>query len=196
MAASKILDHMSPRYQDINPCNDFRSYVCEGFDLKKDLREDQSDLSSFTIMEEESQIVLRHLLEPPFETSLSTDTGSKLADKDILNKIQDAYNGCMAEPAIAALGSTPLLSILLNIEELYPAGKPRKEEISSHTFGDKQRVFHNSRENPLSKTISYLMGIGVEAMIAVGVKVYLFLLCLRELAGIQIWDTKLTSLSL
>lgn len=174
---------MSPKYPEIDPCDDFRSYVCEGFDLKTDLRSDQSDVSTFSVIEEENQIVLRHLLEPPFPTGSQSKAGNKIADKDILRKIQEAYNGCMAESSIAALGSTPLLSILLKIEELFPAGKPRSDDTSSNTFEANQKVLHSTREDSLSNVISYLMGIGVEAMIAMGVKVYLLLQCLHALAG-------------
>lgn len=41
LAASELLRSMSPNYKDIDPCDDFRAYVCEGFDATHDLRSDQ-----------------------------------------------------------------------------------------------------------------------------------------------------------
>ena len=38
IAASKILQNMSPRYHTIDPCHDFDQFVCEGWQEKHDLR--------------------------------------------------------------------------------------------------------------------------------------------------------------
>jgi len=37
LAASEIIENLSPRYDEIDPCTDFNKYVCEGFDEKHDL---------------------------------------------------------------------------------------------------------------------------------------------------------------
>lgn len=38
LAASEILQTLSPRYQDIDPCHEFDKYVCEGWEEQHDLR--------------------------------------------------------------------------------------------------------------------------------------------------------------
>jgi endothelin-converting enzyme len=65
-AASEILYNLSPDYQALNPCTDFERLVCEGWDDRHDLRPDQGDAFTGTTMAENSQMLLRHILEAPY----------------------------------------------------------------------------------------------------------------------------------
>lgn len=65
-ASSEILHNLDPNYKDIDPCTDFRQLTCGGWDERHDLRPDQGDAFTGTIMAEESQTLLRHILEAPY----------------------------------------------------------------------------------------------------------------------------------
>jgi endothelin-converting enzyme len=65
-ASSEILYNLDPNYKDIDPCTDFRQLTCGGWDERHDLRPDQGDAFTGTIMAEESQMLLRHILEAPY----------------------------------------------------------------------------------------------------------------------------------
>lgn len=65
-ASSEILYNLSPKYQEINPCTDFEQLVCGGWQDRHDLRPDQGDAFTGTIMSENSQMLLRHILEAPY----------------------------------------------------------------------------------------------------------------------------------
>ena len=65
-AASEILYNLSPDYQTLDACTDFERLVCEGWDSRHDLRPDQGDAFTSTIMSESSQMLLRHILEAPY----------------------------------------------------------------------------------------------------------------------------------
>lgn len=65
-ASSEILYNLSPDYKNIDPCTDFERLVCEGWDERHDLRPDQGDAFTGTIMSESSQMLLRHILEAPY----------------------------------------------------------------------------------------------------------------------------------
>lgn len=65
-AASEILYNLSPDYQTLDACTDFEQLVCEGWDNRHDLRPDQGDAFTGTIMSENSQMLLRHILEAPY----------------------------------------------------------------------------------------------------------------------------------
>ena len=65
-AASEILYNLSPDYKNIDPCTNFEELVCGGWRDRHDLREDQGDAFTGTIMAENSQLLLKHILEAPY----------------------------------------------------------------------------------------------------------------------------------
>lgn len=163
---------MSPNYHDIDPCEDFNKFVCEGWEQKHDLRPDQESVSSGSVMYENSQQTLRRLLESPYSTTQSALSSSETANEVIFNKIQKAYDACMDESIIKHRGSTPLLEVLRKIGnhfpvEIFPGGSSYSRPIPN------QYQYHKGviepRGNPLTTTIAYLASIGVEALVAFGV---------------------------
>lgn len=65
-ASSEILYNLSPEYKTIDPCTDFEQLTCGGWDDRHDLRPDQGDAFTGTIMSENSQMLLRHILEASY----------------------------------------------------------------------------------------------------------------------------------
>jgi len=60
------LYNLSPDYKIIDPCTNFEELVCGGWRDRHDLREDQGDAFTGTIMAENSQLLLKHILEAPY----------------------------------------------------------------------------------------------------------------------------------
>lgn len=156
---------MSPNYRTVDPCNDFDQFVCEGWQERHDLRADQGATFTGTIMEEDSQQILRHVLESPYsvdEYKIEIDSSAK---RDIFEKLQTAYNACMDEVVIKDLGSAPLLEVLRKVEELFPAARPDTHFLPLRNNMDQKDLLLKS-EDQLSKTLTYLTSIGVDALIA------------------------------
>jgi len=170
VAASEIIQNMSPRYHEIDPCSNFDKFVCEGWKEKHDLRADQESSFTGTIMQENSQQVLRHVLESPYsDVALQVDSlaDDPEAEKAIFDKLKGAYDGCMDEQRIQKIGSGPLLDILRKIQELFPASRPHESSQpfpSLRTQQQKGLLFNG--ENQLSKTVSYLTTIGINAIVS------------------------------
>lgn len=137
----------------MDPCDDFRTYVCSGFDAAHEIREDQSGVGSLQIMNDDNQLILKHILESsaPKDTSLFWTAASP--DQEIFNKMQDGYNACMNETLLASIGSRPLLELLLQLDKIYPTK-------NSKTGG---------QEDSLTKAIEFLMGIGIAGPVAIDV---------------------------
>ena len=167
IAASKLLENMSPRYHEIDPCHDFDQFVCEGWQEKHDLRADQGSAFTGSIMAENSQQILRHLLESPYsadEYTIETDSSAK---REIFEKLQAAYDACMDEGVIEELGSAPLLDILRNVEELFPAKRPDTAQSHLPLFQDiGQKALLSTSEDHLSKTLTYLTSIGMGPLVS------------------------------
>lgn len=171
LAASVLLQNLSPRYHEIDPCTNFDKYVCEGWDEKHDLRADQDSAFTGTAMEENSQLVLRHILESPYSDSHEPVDLSSSSGKQIFKKLKDAYDACMNEDTIKENGSGPLLEVLGQIEKRFPAARP--EGTIENTFGlhrQHQRALVSSEE-AFSKTVVYLETIGVTALVSFSIDV-------------------------
>ena len=173
IAASEIVENMSPRWREIDPCSSFDKYVCEGWEEKHDLREDQESSFTGTIMQENSQQVLRHVLEAPYSDvvqHIESRDSDPAADKAIFDKLKGAYDACMDEKLIKKIGSSPLLDILRKIQDLFPASRPHQiSEPFPKLQTQKQKGLRFSGENQLSTTVSYLTTIGIDAIISFSV---------------------------
>ena len=173
IAASEIIQNMSPRHHEIDPCSSFDKYVCEGWEEKHDLRADQESSFTGTIMQENSQQVLRHVLESPYSDAaqqIGSLTDDPTADKAIFDKLKGAYDACMDEEKIKKIGSDPLLDVLRKIQELFPASRPHRMLDSFPRLETQQQkgLFYKG-ENQLSTTVSFLTSIGINSVISFGV---------------------------
>lgn len=166
LAASEILENMSPRYHEIDPCTNFDKFVCNGWAEKHDLRADQGSSFTGTIMAENSQQILRHVLESPYPISSQEFEIHSMAKQKIFEKLHDAYDACMNEEKLKEVGSAPLLKVLRKIEELYPAHRPdEKHSVPSALSIKDQTGLLFKDNNYLSKTMVYLTSIGVGALV-------------------------------
>ena len=75
-AASEILYNLSPNYKELDPCTDFEELVCGGWRDRHDLRPDQGDAFTGTIMNENSELLLRHILEAPYPKDSQVSSSS------------------------------------------------------------------------------------------------------------------------
>ncbi|GKT79872.1 endothelin-converting enzyme [Colletotrichum tofieldiae] len=127
-AASEILYNLSPDYKQLDPCTDFEELVCGGWRDKHDLRADQGDAFTGTIMSENSELLLRHILEAPYPkdsqhsyfSPLRLEATDKSADEQNFDKMKAAYDACLDEDKIKSVGIEPLVQILDEIKKVYP----------------------------------------------------------------------------
>ncbi|KAJ5727578.1 hypothetical protein N7493_005398 [Penicillium malachiteum] len=112
-AASEIIYNLDPNYAKIDPCTNFDQLVCGGWRQNHDMRSDQGSIFAGTIMEENGQTRLRHILE--------RSEAPEAADAGNFKKLKDAYNSCLDESAIRERGIKPLVKILEKLQKIYPA---------------------------------------------------------------------------
>lgn len=151
LTVAKTKAHNCDRHKDIDPCEDFRAYACEGFDAVNEIREDQTSVGSLQIMSEDGQLILKRILEspPPKDTSLFWTAASP--DQEIFAKLQDGYGACMNETLLRSIASRPLLEQIYVLVELYPVRTPRDPDRS------------------LTDAVGFLLQLGVRAPISLGV---------------------------
>jgi hypothetical protein len=91
-ASSEILYNLSPKYQELDPCKDFEELVCGGWSDRHDLRPDQGDAFTGTQMAENSQMLLRHILEARYPK------GSDVSPRPKIEAFMMAVRGCYLSP--------------------------------------------------------------------------------------------------
>ncbi|OTA53412.1 peptidase family M13 [Hypoxylon sp. EC38] len=160
-AASEILYNLSPDYKTIDPCTQFDTLVCEGFNDRHDIPQDRASYSTGTIMSENGQTTLRHILESPYPTTSEHSTFSprnliKLAvstDEENFQKIQNSYNSCMNETVLQKIGVEPLVGLIDQVAESFPVA-----ENDSGSVGEADYA-------ALSDTILLLEKLGVDSFV-------------------------------
>jgi endothelin-converting enzyme len=157
-ASSEILYNLSPKYKELDPCTDFEELVCGGWRERHDLRPDQGSAFTGTIMAENSQLLLRHILEAPYPKSskhsffspMRLAAASHSVDEVNFEKLTSAYNACLDEDTIKDLGITPLSKIIDEIKASYPLTA--------------------SSEDALGNTILLLAKYGISALVSPGAR--------------------------
>lgn len=171
-AAYSILDNMSPNSQHIDPCENFDQYVCEGFNDKHDLRPDQGARHTASVMEEESERLLRHVLESPYEPEYRASSLDVNADRAIFDKLQDGYVACMDETRLKEVRSKPLLQVLNKIAKLYPQLEDDKSSEGLNVSNSaEQSPLVIKDANDITRTVTYLTDIGVNNLILLSIGV-------------------------
>ena len=111
------------------------------------MRSDQGSIFAGTIMEENGQTRLRHILERP-----SAPDG---ADAENFAKLKNAYNACLDESTIKERGIKPLVNLLEKFQSVYPASDATGLGAEDH----------------LTEAVLFLIKSGVEALVAPDVSV-------------------------
>ncbi|CAL3963260.1 unnamed protein product [Diplocarpon coronariae] len=164
-ASSEILYNLSPGYKTMDPCDNFEELVCGGWDDRHDLRPDQGDAFTGTLMAESSQMLLRHILEAPYpeESMHSSFSPAQLLttlssiDQHNFDKLKSAYDACMDEDTVKTVGVKPLLEILLQVADLFPVKESafrRRTPLSAQDSKD------------LESTILFLSKLGIPALVS------------------------------
>ncbi|KAF2398055.1 zincin [Trichodelitschia bisporula] len=155
-ASSEILYNLSPNYKELDPCTNFEELVCGGWRDRHDLRPDQDDAFTGTIMAENSQTLLRHILEAPYPNK-SAHSGfsparlapdEKSADEANFDKMKSAYEACLNVDTIKEVGLAPLKDLLLRIVKIFPAS--------------------GSEDKAIQETVLFLAKLGISALVSPG----------------------------
>ena len=169
-AASEILYNLSPAYLEIDPCTNFDEFVCGGWDDRHELREDQGDVFTGVLMAEQSELLLRHVLEASYSDGYTESASEPAIDKANFIKMQTAYRACMNEDVVKSAGVRPLLEVLGNIERLFHSGRPGAEvDDDQRMSGQPYRV--PQVDDELTAVVLYLTEIGLGRLVDIYVGV-------------------------
>lgn len=102
-SASRLIENMDPT---VNPCENFYQYACGGWLKKNIIPETSSRYSTFDILRDELEVVLKGVMERK-----ENETSSAL------NKAKILYKSCTNESLIEQRGGKPLLTMLPDVFE-------------------------------------------------------------------------------
>lgn len=117
--ANAVKANMAKNYKEIDPCEDFSTYVCKGWVDTHDYRPDQSSVSVGSVMSDTSRDLLHSIMEAPYSIDLYTGE-NKTADENNFATLKKAYDTCMNQDAIRSYGVAPLTALWKEFDQLYP----------------------------------------------------------------------------
>lgn len=164
VAAAELLQNMSPDHHEIDPCTDFNTYVCQGWDDKHDMRADQEHLSTAALMSENAQQILRHVIESSYEKSSETVEAMTNDDQAIFDKLRDGYGACMNETLLKDVASGALIKVLKHLGKLYPGHSPAHGALPGVVSAE-QNVLEDDPDE-LTAAVNSLTNIGVETILS------------------------------
>ncbi|XP_031352188.1 neprilysin-1 isoform X2 [Photinus pyralis] len=88
-----------------DPCQDFFQYACGTWKKNHVIPEDRSSISTFEVMADQLQVILKGVLEE----SINAD------DNEATTKAKTFYNTCMNIPQIRKIGDDPLRNVLSSL---------------------------------------------------------------------------------
>ncbi|POS86146.1 hypothetical protein EPUL_003660 [Erysiphe pulchra] len=167
-ASSEILYNLSPNYQSIDPCTDFEELVCGGWKERHHLRSDQGDIFTGTIMSDQSEQILKNIIQSPYPIDsrtqqsflhtkvAGTDTSVSI-DEENFTKLRSAYDACMDESKIKKEGVEPLKKVIQQIMNLFPVAASNVFERIPLTTDD---------EKQLSESMIFFEKLGIASLIS------------------------------
>ncbi|XP_036610533.1 neprilysin [Trichosurus vulpecula] len=101
--AARLIQNMD---DTVNPCTDFFKYACGGWLKRNVIPETSSRYSTFDILRDELEVILKGVLEEP-----------KPEDVVAVQKAKTLYRSCLNESIVESRGGEPLLKLLPEINE-------------------------------------------------------------------------------
>jgi endothelin-converting enzyme len=144
-------------------CTNFNKLVCGGFDQRHDLRPDQGDMFTGTLMVEDSQTILRHILEGDASEIASVDRPN-------FEKLKADYDACMDEKTIQDKGIEPLKELTEHVKKLFAASKEASKASLVHSYHAQQGLADASTTT-LTDALLYLEKFEISAMVSSGIGV-------------------------
>ncbi|CAN9511474.1 unnamed protein product [Ophioblennius macclurei] len=100
-SASRLIENMDA---GVDPCDNFYQYACGGWLKKNIIPETSSRYSTFDILRDELEVILKGVLENTVE-----------GEAEALTKAKTLYKSCTNESLIELRGGNPLLDMLPNV---------------------------------------------------------------------------------
>ena len=88
-----------------NPCHDFFTYACGNWNKQHLISDDRSSISTFEVMADNLQVILKSLLEEPVSSTY---------DNSATIKAKTFYKSCMKIEKIEEIHDTPLKELIQN----------------------------------------------------------------------------------
>ncbi|EJD02334.1 endothelin-converting enzyme 1 [Fomitiporia mediterranea MF3/22] len=137
-----------------DPCENFYEFANGGWLARTEIPPGKGIYGSFDVVSDENKRILRKILDPPNNASISSVTSDQY-DEESLTKLRDLYTSCMNEDLVDERGDAPLRDVVQSVRDLYRSDNWKKLENSKEA---------EKQDNPqygLTSAIAYLHSRGI-----------------------------------
>ena len=165
LAAAELLHTVSSPSQKIDPCTNFRDYVCAGWDSRNELRDDQSRISRRSSLSDQTQAVLRQIIESSGPQFSHQSKGEFATEKRTFAKIKKAYGSCMNETSLEIKGLSPLVDIVNQVQRILRGTTKISAQDRSDLVSTPAKRTEEQDDTSLTEAVKFLMNQGVDTLI-------------------------------
>ncbi|KAF9387036.1 hypothetical protein CPB97_003033 [Podila verticillata] len=153
---------------DVDPCEDFSTYICGGFDDREEIPADEESVGYFKLIQKQNNRIIHSILAPKTNRAIAVggDQDSN-AEESNLQKLRALFTSCMDEDQINKVGRQPVIDEVKKLLALFPI---RGSLLSSSpaiasTTPDKDA----NRTTALAATIAHMTKLGLDSFTVLGV---------------------------
>lgn len=142
-SAARLIQNMDTAAE---PCTNFYQFACGGWMKRNVIPETSSRYSSFDILRDELEVVLKDVLQEP-----------KTGDIEAVRKAKTLYRSCVNESVIEGRGGDPLLKLLPDIYD-WPVATENWEKNYGSSWTAEKSIAHLNSKYGKKVLINFFVG--------------------------------------
>ncbi|KAF9325647.1 hypothetical protein BG006_010871, partial [Podila minutissima] len=153
---------------DVDPCEDFSTFACGGFEEREEIPADEESVGYFKLVQKQNNRIIRSIL-----SSESNKTIAIMGDHDSdaegsnLQKLRALFTSCMDEDRINKVGRQPVVDEVKKLLALFPI---RGSLLSSSSaIASAPTTADPDRATALAVTLAHLTKLGLDSFTGFGV---------------------------
>ncbi|KAG0033325.1 hypothetical protein BGZ82_006140 [Podila clonocystis] len=153
---------------DVDPCEDFSSFACGGFEEREEIPADEESVGYFKLVQKQNNRIIHSILSPESNKHIAIggDQDSDTEDSN-LQKLRALFTSCMDEDQINKVGRQPVVDEVKKLLALFPI---RGSLLSfSSAIASTTVAADPDKATALAVTLGHMTKLGLDSFTGFGV---------------------------
>ncbi|KAG0360773.1 hypothetical protein BG005_010001 [Podila minutissima] len=153
---------------DVDPCEDFSTFACGGFEEREEIPADEESVGYFKLVQKQNNRIIRSILSSESNKPIAIigDHDSD-AEGSNLQKLRALFTSCMDEDQINKVGRQPVVDEVKKLLALFPITGSLLS--SSSAIASAPTTADPDRATALAETLAHLTKLGLDSFTGFGV---------------------------